>query len=76
MIERKIMKSKNCVRFDLKLAEIGCIKTNLQEYSNVVGLYGNEISGLEDWQANILHRLTKEFEKAEQDLHDYKLSKP
>ena len=75
MIERKIIKSKKCVRFDLKLAEIGCIKEKLQESSNVVELYGNVISGLDDRQANILQKLTKEFEQAEEQLYDYQLTK-
>lgn len=75
MIEHKIIKSKKCVRFDLKLAEIGCIKSNLQQSNNVVELWGNVISGLDDRQADILQRLTKEFEQAEEQLYDYQLTK-
>ena len=75
MREHKIIKSKKCVRFDLKLAEIGCIKSNLQQSNNVVELWGNVISGLDDRQADILQRLTKEFEQAEEQLYDYQLTK-
>lgn len=70
-MESKLIKSKRCVRFDLKLAEIGCIKSNLLHYSNTIRLYGNEVSGLEPWEADIVHRLTNEFRSAEEQLYAY-----
>ena len=71
MSERSILKTKNRMKFELELAEIGCIKAFLQEQSRNVKMWGNEISGMEDWQANVLHRLADEFNTAEEELQNH-----
>lgn len=71
MAKRTLLKSKDSMKFELELAEIGCIKAFLLEYSKTVNIWGNEVSGLADWQATILHTLASEFEAAETELDNY-----
>ena len=71
MDDIKIIKSKNCVRFDLQLAEIGCIKAHLEEINNTVQLWGAEISGMTQFQCDLLNRLTLEFSNAEDKLNTF-----
>jgi len=61
------------MKFELKLAEIGCIAAFLEDQSQNVRMWGNEISGMDDWHADILHRLAKEFREAEKELHQFSL---
>ena len=71
MAKRTLLKSKNSMKFELELPEIGCIKAFLLDYSKTVNIWGNEISGMTDWQAEILHTLASEFEAAETELDNY-----
>ena len=73
MSSRKILTSKRAMKFELQLAEVGCIASFLEDQSRNVELWGAAISGMEDWQAEILHRLAKEFKEAEQELHQFSL---
>ena len=73
MSSRKILTSKRAMKFELELAEIGCIAAFLEDQSRNVELWGAVVSGMEDWQADILHRLAKEFKEAEQELHQFSL---
>ena len=71
MAKRTLLKSKNSMKFELEFAEIGCIKAFLLDYSKTVKIWGNEISGMTDRQAKILHSLASEFEAAEIELDNY-----
>lgn len=73
MSNRKILTSKRAMKFELELAEIGCIAAFLEDQSRNVELWGAVVSGMEDWQADILHRLAKEFKQAEQELYQFNL---
>tara|TARA_R100001463_G_scaffold39554_1_gene84580 strand:- start:480 stop:716 length:237 start_codon:yes stop_codon:yes gene_type:complete len=73
MSSRKILTSKKAMKFELQLAEVGCIASFLGDQSRNVELWGAAIIGMEDWQAEILHRLAKEFKEAEQELHQFSL---
>jgi len=73
MSSRKILISKKAMKFELQLAEVGCIASFLEDQSRNVKMWGAAVSGMEDWQADILHRLAKEFKEAEQELHQFSL---
>jgi|TARA_B100000085_G_C18302109_1_gene414738 hypothetical protein len=73
MSNRKILTSKKAIKFELQLAEVGCIAHFLGDQSRNVEIWGNTIIGMEDWQAEILHRLAKEFKEAEHELHQFSL---
>ena len=73
MSNRKILTSKKAMKFELKLSEIGCIAAFLEDQSQNVRMWGAAISGMEDWHAEILHRLAKEFKEAEQELYKFNL---
>ena len=71
MSERKLLTSKRRMKFELELVEIGCIREFLSEQSINVKRWGNATSGMEDWQAEILHRLAAEFQEAEAELDTF-----
>ena len=71
MSERKLLTGKKRIKFELELAEIGCIKAFLSEQSRTITMWGNEISGIEEWQADVLHRLADEFQEAEDELNTF-----
>ena len=71
MNDVKIIKSKNCVRFDLQLAEIGCIKAHLEDMNNSVQIWGAAVSGMTQFQYDLLNKLTLEFCKAEDKLNTF-----
>ena len=73
MSSRKILTSKKAMKFELQLAEVGCIASFLEDQRRNVKMWGAAVSGMEDWQADILHRLAKEFKEAEQELHQFSL---
>ena len=73
MDNRKLLTSKRAMKFELELAEVGCIAAFLEDQSRNVELWGAVVSGMEDWQADILHRLAKEFKQAEQELYQFHL---
>ena len=73
MSNRKLLTSKRAMKFELELAEVGCIAAFLEDQSRNVELWGAVVSGMEDWQADILHRLAKEFKEAEKELYQFNL---
>ena len=73
MSSRKILTSKKAMKFELQLAEVGCIASFLEDQRRNVKMWGAAVSGMEHWQADILHRLAKVFKEAEQEIHQFSL---
>ena len=71
MANKKLLKSKKAMKMELQLAEIGCIKSFLKDATKLTTRWGFDISGMKEWEAEVLANLSAFFEEAEKELYNF-----
>ena len=71
MANKKLLKSKKAMKMELQLAKIGCIKSFLKDATKLTTHWGSAISGMEEWEAEVLTNLSAFFEEAEEELYNF-----